>query len=339
MARFCSSCARYTRAAVALALALLHARSRASARQREQTQAGDRAHPSPPTRTYATDDANQPEEEEDVIAALVALRDANPTSELPEVWRGDGRCGAVLGWPGVKASASGRVAELVLDGRGLVAVPGAISGLRRGLTKLWLANNGVRALAPEVAALSNLDSLWLGGNLLRAAALPPTLAGLTALRTLSLPGNLLEQLPEGVVAGLPALEWLDVSENRLAALPAALGRVTTLTRVDAHSNALVSVPPELGRLSALKHLSLHFNALEALPDALGDCRALVWLSLHANKLRAVPAALGRLSNVTRLSLHMLEVRAVMCAVMCCDVCCVYVLVCATDRERGTRDAA
>jgi hypothetical protein len=46
----------------------------------------------------------------------------------------------------------------VLDGRALAVVPPAIGRLGR-LTKLWLSNNGLRALPPEVERLQHLDSL------------------------------------------------------------------------------------------------------------------------------------------------------------------------------------
>jgi hypothetical protein len=49
--------------------------------------------------------------------------------------------------------------QSVLDGRALSAVPAAVgTGLPR-LTKLWLSNNGIRSLAPEIGDLIHLDSL------------------------------------------------------------------------------------------------------------------------------------------------------------------------------------
>jgi Leucine-rich repeat (LRR) protein len=46
----------------------------------------------------------------------------------------------------------------VLDGRALAVVPPAIGRLT-DLTKLWLSNNGIRTVSPEVTRLVNLDSL------------------------------------------------------------------------------------------------------------------------------------------------------------------------------------
>lgn len=63
---------------------------------------------------------------------------------------------------------------------------------------------------------------------------------------------------------LPPLKS-DVSENKLASVPPAIGRCSSLTRLDLHSNSIVTVPKELGRLGRVKHLSLHFNAIEELP--------------------------------------------------------------------------
>jgi len=121
------------------------------------------------------------------VAALIALRDANPYSELPELWRAGSDPSAWLGLktaddartttpststsgPGdtsatnaaattSSSSSRGRVVELVLDGRGLSVLPaGTCSGLQH-LSKLWLSNNGIRVMAPEIGGLRHLESL------------------------------------------------------------------------------------------------------------------------------------------------------------------------------------
>ena len=46
----------------------------------------------------------------------------------------------------------------LLDGRGLSCVPPEVGRLT-ALNKLWLSNNGVRTLAPEIGDLMHLESL------------------------------------------------------------------------------------------------------------------------------------------------------------------------------------
>ncbi|KIY93831.1 peptidyl-prolyl cis-trans isomerase, FKBP-type, partial [Monoraphidium neglectum] len=138
-------------------------------------------HPQPTPAALASVPEAEPQELSDEDAgALLALRDANPGSELPEVWRG----APSAGWPGLVTDPhDNAVLEIVLDGRALAVVPPDIGSLGR-LTKLWLSNNGLRALPPEVERLQHLDSLWLGGNLLRSGTLPSAMTRLTALKKL-----------------------------------------------------------------------------------------------------------------------------------------------------------
>ena len=55
------------------------------------------------------------------------------------------------------------------------------------------------------------------------------------------------------------LAHLDLSQNRLSGLPAAIGRCTALVELLLGYNRLESVPPELGALAALRTLDLRGN--------------------------------------------------------------------------------
>lgn len=104
----------------------------------------------------------------------------------------------------------------------------------------------------------------------------------------------------------------DLSENKIAVLSPAIGRLKSLTRLDLHTNNLESVPHELGQLSRLKHLSLHFNKLKELTPGIGGCTSLVWLTLNANELETLPKV--RRVQYLNSAGHLLDCCQDMCSV-------------------------
>lgn len=46
----------------------------------------------------------------------------------------------------------------------------------------------------------------------------------------------------------------DLSENRIKEVPAAIGKLSSLTRLDLHTNLMETLPPEIGKLDKVKHL-------------------------------------------------------------------------------------
>lgn len=61
---------------------------------------------------------------------------------------------------------------------------------------------------------------------------------------------------------LPSLAELDLRNNKLAALPPALGESGTLGELRLGFNKISSVPPSLGMLRSLKTLDLRNNVIE-----------------------------------------------------------------------------
>ena len=70
------------------------------------------------------------------------------------------------------------------------------------------------------------------------------------------------------------LKRLDLSRNRLTALPPEIAALTKLTTLHLNDNQLTALPPEIAALSALTTLDLNDNQLTALPPeiaALTNC--------------------------------------------------------------------
>ena len=119
-----------------------------------------------------------------------------------------------------------------------------------------------------------------------AALRPKDLLGLSGLRVLHLHRNhRLSALPEGLFAGLGALERLRLDGNRLARLPAGtfagLGRLSSL---NLGGNRLTELAPDLlAETPGLKRLDLGGNRVESLPAGLfAGAAGLAELNLSGN---------------------------------------------------------
>jgi hypothetical protein len=126
------------------------------------------------------------------------------------------------------------------------------------------------------------------------------------LTMLDLSGNRLRALPEDLPR-LLALRILFCSDNAFETLPAALGQCAHLDIVGFKANAIEHVPAE-ALPSGLRWLILSDNRIAALPETLGACRRLQKLALAGNRLTALPAGLGRCERLelVRLSANRFE---------------------------------
>jgi hypothetical protein len=142
--------------------------------------------------------------------------------------------------------------------------------------------------------------LQLAGN--QIVELPAELGRLShTLRLLEMSDNRLSALPDSLCA-LELLSSLRASENRIASLPGAIGELRRLRTLVLAANRLASLPEGLEQLEELVELDLASNALGAVPAELGRLSRLERLLLDDNQLRSVPAELGLLSSCTELGL-------------------------------------
>lgn len=121
------------------------------------------------------------------------------------------------------------------------------------------------SVAPVIPELSGcvLRTLRMSDRNLVTELLPPAMWSLSTLATLDISRNRLGALPSGI-SGLVALQELDVSRNRLKELPKELGVLKELVKLAAHANNLRpakrSLPlAELGSLTKLRSVDLRFN--------------------------------------------------------------------------------
>lgn len=166
--------------------------------------------------------------------------------------------------------------ELYLDGMRISSFPVRLLVDCTHITKLYLHNNSL-------------------------IVLPPDIQKLTALEDLSLESNQLVSLPKEL-GKLLHLKRLHCYDNQISSLPAELGLLVELTRLFLSKNQIGSLPPEIGFLKNLQWLSLEDNRLEYLPPEIGNLKKLGWLSVEGNQIKVLPKEMGRLESLEFLSI-------------------------------------
>ncbi|CAK8720199.1 MAG: hypothetical protein CDV28_1588 [Candidatus Electronema aureum] len=79
-------------------------------------------------------------------------------------------------------------------------------------------------------------------------------------------------------------------------------KASKATALDLSLNKLTALPPELFQLRYLTWLNLSGNQLNSLPSAISKLTNLTWLNLSGNQLNSLPSAISKLTNLTWLDL-------------------------------------
>ncbi|MFL6273920.1 MAG: COR domain-containing protein [Blastocatellia bacterium] len=169
--------------------------------------------------------------------------------------------------------------------------------LRNQIQKIKAGRGEVLILPAEFFALADQDKDELIEQISR----------LEQLKVLDLTNNKLTALPDWL-SNLTNLTTLDLSNNELTALPDWLANLTNLTVLYLTGNKLTALPDWLANLTNLTDLDLSF-VLTALPDWLANLTNLTALYLGGNKLTALPDWLANLTNLTALDLSHNELTA------------------------------
>ncbi len=123
---------------------------------------------------------------------------------------------------------------------------------------------------------------------------------LAGARTLKLDGGL-TALPEEVFGLSETLEVLDLSGNRLTALPQDLGRLKRLRVLFCSGNPFERLPPVLGDCAALSQVGFRGSGMREVPaEALPH--TLRWLTLTDNRIARLPDEIGRRPWLQKLML-------------------------------------
>eukprot|EP00049_Salpingoeca_infusionum_P025816 m.21827 g.21827 ORF g.21827 m.21827 type:complete len:358 (-) comp8336_c0_seq2:2147-3220(-) len=195
---------------------------------------------------------------------------------------------------------------LNMPSKNLCFVPEEIAACTQ-LTKLVLCRNKLTSLPLSFSSLTALTQLNLSNNLFSTA--PACLSRLANLKVLQMHRCQVRSIELVEEAPFPMLEILNLSENQIIELPAAIGslpRLTTLSmdannlsalpiftaicpleRLSAMGNSITTLDPSLTTLQHLKELILVDNQLTDVPIFILQCPALVTFDISLNFLRSV----------------------------------------------------
>ncbi|XP_075456386.1 leucine-rich repeat-containing protein 10 [Ascaphus truei] len=154
------------------------------------------------------------------------------------------------------------------------------------LAKLYLSDNNLNTLPPELELLQNLQILALDFNNFKV--LPQVVCSLKQLYILYLGNNRLKDLPQEM-SFLKNLQTLWIESNYLTHLPVVLCELTLLKTLHAGYNPIRHLPKELKNLKELRSIWMSGNLLADFPQVLLDMPFLDVIDVDRNGIRFFPS--------------------------------------------------
>ena len=121
------------------------------------------------------------------------------------------------------------------------------------------------------------------------------------IRSLDLSVNKLKAIPDSI-GSFSNLKHVNLSDNKLHSIPESIGNLTKLETLHVCNNLLSSLPITLSKLNHLRILSLSGNALTSFPLQIVGLKHLDVLDVSKNKMTEIPAGVESLS-VSELNLN------------------------------------
>lgn len=178
--------------------------------------------------------------------------------------------------------------RLDLSGADLNALPPEVFGLADTLEVLDIGRTAISALPHDFSRLKRLKVLFASGA--PFDRLPEAIGDCAALSQVGFRGCGIAEVPAEALP--PALRWLTLTDNRITALPAALGERPLLQKLMLAGNGLSALPESLSQASTLELLRIAANRFAAPPAWLARLPALAWLAWAGNPFDTTTGALA-----------------------------------------------
>jgi len=112
----------------------------------------------------------------------------------------------------------------------------------------------------------------------------------------------LEKFPADLVKVAGNLRNLDLSKNKIEALPVNVGAFKVLKNLNVSHNRIKELPPSIQDLVKLENLNVAFNLIASIPAGFSKLRALKEVNLSNNCLTEFPASLCGLKHLNIINL-------------------------------------
>jgi Leucine-rich repeat (LRR) protein len=206
-----------------------------------------------------------------------------------------------------------RLEELIVAGNYLTTLPATLSKLG-SLKILDFSKNDVEILPDTLGKLQGLQLLDYAGN--KVEVIPMVMTAMESLSTFKASRNLISSLgPTNAdftdqsacaLSHLHTITHLDLSENKLVALPQPLRALTALKTLDLRDNMFVDLSPAHAIFNLWENLSslnLSGNRLHTLPANMRTCKHLESVDLSFNWFEKMPLGLCTLRNLKKLDVR------------------------------------
>jgi hypothetical protein len=161
---------------------------------------------------------------------------------------------------------------------GLTRFPEEIYELAETLERLDLTGNKLTELPADFGRLKKLKIFFCSNNLF--TVLPEVLGDCPMLDMVGFKANKIETIPARSLNA--SLRWLILTDNCIAAVPAAIGQCTKMQKLMLAGNRLTELPIELRNCRNLSLLRISANRLSELPGWLLTMPRLSWLAFSGN---------------------------------------------------------
>jgi Leucine-rich repeat (LRR) protein len=115
----------------------------------------------------------------------------------------------------------------------------------------------------------------------------------------------LTELPAELFTSFPNLVELDLSRNRLKALPASIGQLKNVKRLIVDRNKLETLPKEIGQMEKLQELILNRNELTSIPKEISGLKNLYLIDLWSNNISDLPQSMKDMPNLKEVDLRVI----------------------------------
>jgi Leucine-rich repeat (LRR) protein len=115
----------------------------------------------------------------------------------------------------------------------------------------------------------------------------------------------LTELPAELFSSFPNLVELDLSRNRLKALPTSIGQLKNVKKLIVDRNKLESIPKEIGQMESLQELILNRNELTSIPKEISALKNLYLIDLWSNNLSNLPQSMKNMPNLKEVDLRVI----------------------------------